>query len=534
MNFYFKLNPFLIVFLRKRKNTLLYCFLFFSLLFCNQAFAKMDRYRASWREDPSSSIVIGWNQSSGGNPILYYDTKDMGLAAEKYAEHQEPDRVEEFKGMKNTFVRLNGLRANTIYYFIVKDSEGTSKRMSFQTAPNSSESRLSFIAGGDSRNMREARVKANKLVGKLRPLGVLFGGDMSDNNTTIEWKEWFDDWQFTVTPEGRLIPILPCLGNHEEIPLTLINLFDVAAPNLYYAFSFGGNLLRVYTLNSFAAPDGDQKQWLKKDLENNSNALFKIAQYHLPMRPHTSGKELNQEEYLHWTPLFLKNEVRLAIECDAHVAKYTYPLRPSTTADAIEGFVRDDNYGTVYIGEGGWGAPLRLANRNRNWTRNSESFNQFHWIWVDKNKIEIRTVKIDCADKVTPSATKNPFEIPKNLDIWKPSNGDVITIPQNNVPTLPPVMAVDADEAINIEMLPKLTAENGSLELNFTLTEPSEVKVKVLNLRLNEILTIDIPKQRAGKNAEIIRFDKVPIGRYIIVLRAQRKLLGRYLVLKKS
>jgi hypothetical protein len=405
--------------------------------------------------------------------------------------------------------------------------------MSFQTAPNSPESRLSFIAGGDSRNMREARVKANKLVGKLRPLGVLFGGDMSDNNTTMEWKEWFDDWQFTTTPEGRLTPILPCLGNHEEIPATLINLFDVEAPNLYYALNFGGSLLRVYTLNSFAAPGGDQKQWLKKDLENNDDALFKIAQYHLPMRPHTNGKESSQEEYIHWTPLFLKNEIKLAIECDAHVAKYTYPLRPSTTADAIEGFVRDDNYGTVYIGEGGWGAPLRLANRNRSWTRNSESFNQFHWLWVDKNKIEIRTIKIDCADKVTASATKNPFEIPLNLDIWKPSNGDVVTI-NRNADTTPPTVSADSDEGINIEMLPKLTAENGSLEINFTLSEPSEVKVKVFNLRMTEVLTIDIPKQRAGKNTEIIRFDKIPIGRYIIVLRAQRKLLARYLVFKKS
>ena len=494
------------------------------------AFAKADRFRATWREDPSTTFVIGWNQVSGTNPILYYDVKDNGVIPEKYAFSQKPDRVEDFKGMKNTFVRLSGLRPNTLYYFIIKDSEGVSKKMSFQTAPNTPETRISMIAGGDSRNMREARIKANKLVGKLRPLCVAFGGDMSDSNTTLEWKEWFEDWQHTTTPEGRLTPVLPALGNHEEVPETLINLFDVDAPNLYYALTFGGSLLRFYTLNSFSAPGGDQKNWLKKDLENNDDALFKIVQYHLPIRPHTQGKESNLDEYIHWTPLFGKHQVKLAIECDAHVAKYTYPIRTSNNDASVDGFVRDDNYGTVYIGEGGWGAPLRQANRNRNWTRNAESFNQFHWIWVDKNKIEVRTVRIDCAEKVVPSATKNPFEIVQGLDIWKPSNGDVVTINRPNAP----ITAADPDEDTNIETLPKLFAENGNLELTFTLSEPSAVKVRVLNLRLGEIFTVDIPKQPIGKSTEIIRFDKVPPGRYVVALRAQRKLLGRFLVVKKS
>ncbi len=520
------------IFLRKQRETISYQFVV-GLFLCsitNMAFAKTDRYRATWREDPATSIVIAWNQVSGDNAVLYYDVKDNGLAAEKYAFHQSPDRVEDFKGMKNSFVRLSGLRPNMLYHFVIKDSEGVSKKMTFQTAPNTPETRLSFIAGGDSRNMREARVKANKLVGKMRPLGVFFGGDMSDSNTTLEWKEWLDDWQHTITPEGRLTPILPALGNHEEVPETLINLFDVDADNLYYALTFGGSLLRLYTLNSFAAPGGDQKNWLKRDLETNDDVLHKITQYHLPIRPHTLGKEANQEEYTHWTPLFGKHQVKLAIECDAHVAKYTYPMRASTSDASVEGFVRDDNFGTVYIGEGGWGAPLRQANRSRNWTRNTESFNQFHWIWVDKNKIEVRTVRTECADKVVASATKNSFEMLQGLDIWKPSNGDVITINRPNAPQT----AADPDEDTNIETLPKLTAEQGSLEVSFVLNEPSEVKIRVLNLRLGELHTIDLPKQPAGKNTEIIRFDRVPPGRYVIAVRAQRKLLGRFLVIKKS
>ncbi|MEM6770253.1 MAG: hypothetical protein AAF597_06715, partial [Bacteroidota bacterium] len=46
----------------------------------------------------------------------------------------------------------------TTYYFKIKDSEGSSKTYSFQTAPASPYGRLSIIAGGDSRNHRNARI----------------------------------------------------------------------------------------------------------------------------------------------------------------------------------------------------------------------------------------------------------------------------------------------------------------------------------------------------------------------------------------
>lgn len=498
--------------------------------FINNCEAKTERYRAMWREDPATTIVIGWQQMSGTNPVLFYDVKDNGAMVEKYAFQQVPDKTVDFKGMKNVFARLEGLRPNTLYHFVIKDSEGISKKMSFQTAPNTPDTKLSIIAGGDSRNMREARINANKVVGKLRPLAVFFGGDMSDGNTTLEWREWLDDWQYSITPEGRLTPIITSMGNHEETPETLVNLFDIPNENAYYALTFGGSLLRFYTLNSFEVPSGDQKGWFKNDLEKNDDILFKIVQYHLPIRPHVLGKESNQEQYIHWTPLFGKYDVKLAIECDAHVAKYTYPIRPSTSDGSVEGFIRDDIHGTVYIGEGGWGAPLRQANKNRNWTRNSESFNQFHWIWVDKNKIEVRSVRVDCADKVVPSPTKNPFEIAQGLEIWKPSNGDVITITRNDAP----IANADPDEGTDIESLPKLFAEKGNLEISFSLAESSEIKVRVMNLRLGELQVINIPKLPAGKNTEVIRFDKVPPGRYVIALRTPRKLIGRYLVIKKS
>jgi acid phosphatase type 7 len=507
--------------------------IFIVFFFSTYLSAKTDKFRATFRDDPSTTIVIGWNQASGDSPVFYYDTKDFGNATEKYTLQATPEESRDAKGMKNTFVHLTDLKPNTSYFFIIKDSEGLSRRLMFQTLPNTPENRLSIIAGGDSRNMRTARGNANKLVGKLRPHLVMFGGDMTDTDSGNEWREWLDDWQNTITPEGRLTPVLPSRGNHEESNETYNEIFDLGSEKCYYALSIGGSLLRIYTLNSFEAPGGEQKKWLKDDLEGNEDVLFKITQYHLPIRPHVLGKENNLEEYINWAQLFGKYKVRLAVECDAHVAKYTYPLRPSQAPEAVEGFVRDDNFGTVYIGEGCWGAPLRQANRNRAWTRNTEAINQFHWIFVDKNKMEVRTVKTDCADKVVPSASKNPFELPQNIDIWKPSNGDVVTITQHHQNE--PQVNTETAAPDNLELLPKLVVEPGAsgVKVNYSCTEISEVKVKLFNMRLGELGELSFPNQPAGQGSQFVKLDKLPPGRYVMVVKTTKKPLGRYLIIKK-
>jgi len=60
-------------------------------------------------------------------------------------------------------------------------------------------------------------------------------------------------------------------------------------------------------------------------------------------------------------------------ENDTHLIKRTWPTRPATETGGEEGFVRDDVEGTVYVGEGGWGAPLKVNDDNKCWTREGMS-----------------------------------------------------------------------------------------------------------------------------------------------------------------
>jgi len=404
----------------------------FSLSFSSfLSFGKSDKYRLILLSNPSSTITIAWNQISGTNAKVYFDTLDFGMDFSLYANHREVDKSLSYRGMNNQFVNLSNLLPNTAYYFIIKDSEGTSQRFWFKTAP-ADNSRLSFVAGGDSRNNRTPRQNANLLVSKLKPNAVFFGGDMTDDDTDSEWKNWFDDWQLTTSKDGRMIPIVPTRGNHEGSN-TIYNLFNTPNQNSYYAMTWGKNLIRTYTLNSEISVYGNQKTWLENDLKNSGNLIWKMAQYHKPMRPHTASKSEGNALYDAWAKLFYDNRVRLVVDCDSHLPKTTWPIQPSSEKGNDEGFIINENHGTVYTGEGCWGAPLRPNNDNKTWTRNSGSFNQFKLIFVSQNKIELRTIKVDNAKDVAEVGNENPFDLPDKLDIFSPETGSVVTITNNSV-----------------------------------------------------------------------------------------------------
>jgi hypothetical protein len=443
-----------------KKNLL--AFVFTLLLISSNLMANTRFYRLSYRDDPSTTVVIGWSDNgTSANAKVYYGTTDFGTTAASYPLNHSIDTTTSYASLTNHFVRLTGLTPNTKYYFVVKDDQGVSARYSFKTIADDPNGTITFIAGGDSRtafsfnigesgtctggNCRLQRQNANKLVAKIRPDFVSFNGDFImdiDPLQTTVWPDWFTDWQLTYGPDadgGLIVPFMATMGNH-EVNADIFNLFDITNSNNYYAISFGGNLFRFYSLNVSAdntnvCNDAAQLNWLTNDLANytgtSSEPFWKIAQYHTPMAPHA---ETTTNQYMIdcWANLFQPNKVSLCIEGHSHVMKYTWPIVPATTGG---GFVRDDLNGTVYIGEGGWGAPVRplyttySATAAYNWTRNQASQDGFHLICVTKEKIQIRTVKFDVVSTVGQVGPNDPeCTLPANLSIWSPTNGAVVEI----------------------------------------------------------------------------------------------------------
>lgn len=417
--------------------------------------ASLDKIRLSWTDDPETTMTIGWDQFGGENPKVYYGTKDRGRRWKRYESSQGPTRQVSHLNMDTRFCELKGLLAGTAYYFVIKDSEGVSERFWFRTAPGEPAA-FTCIMGGDTKFAGAALAAGrftNQMVAKLRPLFVLFCGDFTNDGINPEhWEQWLNDWfELTRTADGRLFPIVAVTGNHEYGDYSVLNkVFNAPyrfddPERIYYSLSFGGDLVHISILNSamrkFLA---EQTEWLKEDLEKAKDITFKFAAYHKPFRPHTRGKGENISLYDAWAPLFYEYGVDISLDADSHVSRITYPVRPDPV-NGVEGFVRDDEKGTMYIGEGSWGASPRPANDDKPWTLRSGSFNQVKWLQVfpasEKGPahIDIRTVITSTRDDanqavshvegVSALSENNIFDVPAGINLYSTEYGDVITYP---------------------------------------------------------------------------------------------------------
>ncbi len=438
----------------KTLTLILFFVLFLSEMLNAQTF---NRFRCIWNDDPATTMTIGYHGTLFTNGRVYFDVVDHGQNVGAYAMSQAPDKTHTPKLLNVKFVRLKNLQPDTKYYFVVSNNgSDTSPRMWFKTASNDNNQRLSLIVGGDSRNPSgisisyDVRERANQVVAKLRPDAVVFGGDMTLLDTGFEWGIWFDDWQQTIAADGRMTPIIPARGNHETSSSSVYDLFDTPTEDTYYAVGFGTDLLRIYTLNSLISVTGNQATWLANDLASNPCTYWKLAQYHYPTRPTTSGKDERDNQRSAWSTLFDQFGVALVAESDAHLCKYTYPVLVSddvTDPTYDEGFVRNDQRGVTYIGEGGWGAEIRPTDDTKMWTSDAGEFHQIKWVFVDKNSIEIRTIKTEEVAQI-PAKTEadSKFTIAPGTYLWDaPNTGLVLTLDN---PRTPPVVDLGPDQLL--------------------------------------------------------------------------------------
>lgn len=428
------------------------------------SFAASDKYRLVWTKDPVTTVTIGWCQVSGTaggvrygmDPSLEAYSTVSTVTTRTYDNTLSP----EGPALVSYFVELTGLTPDTAYYFRTFDSQGDNDIFWFKTAPDTPQP-LTFIAGGDSRTHREPRQWGNQLVAKLRPLVVAFGGDYHDDCTNDEMREWLDDWQQTISSDKRIYPILPAHGNHENSMTEFVQLiFNMGNPDAYYATTVGGTMMRMYTLNSELEPGvgygaftgqtntkwNEQATWLAADMAANSDYTWKIGQFHRPMRPHQAGKPEGLGRIQAWARTMYDNGMALVIDCDSHMMKYTYPVAPSEDPGSYESFVRDDAAGTMFIGEGSWGAPHRANDDDKPWTLSSDTGWQFKLIHISPEHLDIRTVRFGQYDDtgaprldyVMSSVNEltqaeqdaDVFAMPAGLDaaLWKPLAGKVVTL----------------------------------------------------------------------------------------------------------
>ncbi|MEZ5303815.1 MAG: metallophosphoesterase family protein [Verrucomicrobiales bacterium] len=317
-------------------------------LSCSPISAKTEKYRVIWNDSPHAKITVGWCQVDGTDPEVHY--RPLGGGGDWVA--HGVDRTSSHLGLESGFARLEGLAPDATYEFFVKDSNSESGRFRFRTAPSGPAS-FSFIAGGDSRNHRDARRRANRTVALLRPLFVCFGGDMISKPVTDDWAGWLDDWQLTTGEDGHMVPIIAARGNHESADC-IHSFFDTPRPDDYYAVDFGGGFLRVYTLNSNIVRAGAQGQWLADDLAENSRRDLEDRPIP-PSVPPAPIWEGGAERPIQRTGHRCSSSTEPTSRSNAIAMSSSAPTPSTINAPGSEqGFLRDDQFGITFIGEGCW------------------------------------------------------------------------------------------------------------------------------------------------------------------------------------
>lgn len=453
------------------------------------SYAFTEHYCLTFRDDPSTTMVIGWGGDSG---TVHYGTSDEGGNYTAYPNTHVADRTGSAHGQTRHFARLTGLIPNTMYYFVIRDVNGiVTDRYKFKTLSDDPNEPVSFITGGDSRDgfkllgvyvedcpsgdCLEMRRQGNRLVAKLRPDFVAFNGDFVMNqitsNTQAEWDQWFSDWQLSISNDGRMYPMTHTLGNHEDLSDNF-ELFDIPQDE-YYALNFHNGLLRMYMLNTEldACTDTDQLNWLVNDLQihsagNGNDPFWKFAQYHVPTFGMANNYGLEQDQMTCWVNLFEQSDVRLVSESHGHCTKWSYPA----VANANENdFEVDMENGIVYIGEGQWGAPHRELDydgpNQKPYIRDQGVFDNFFYIRVSRDTTSIQCVPFSGEPNVQPLSSDELGKVlPDDIPVWEPSNGSVIYL-TNEID----VSSIDENEISSSTVYP-----NPAEEIVYLMVDPSK------------------------------------------------------------
>lgn len=352
---------------------------------------------ATWTTDPTTTISILWNTrdnipTEADHPsVLEYRVKDHSSNWQQAKATRSP-----FPFSNRTIHRadLKGLAPGTEYSFRL---DAAARIYSFRTMPARLSREIYFAAGGDTTSGAQFE-KTNRIAMKYDLDFVLIGGDLAYENGKPERVERVYDWlsaakRTLITPEGRVVPILVAIGNHEvnnEVRKKKDSAITDQAPYFYALFPFPGvpgynvldfsNYLSIISLDTdHTAPiAGEQTAWLEKTLQARQNVPHIFPIYHVPMYPSFRKFSEDSPQRVNWEPLFNKYGVRIVFENHDHTYKRTYPLR--------NGKVVEDGAGIIYIGDGAWGKLRRGVDADRWYLAKALSVNHFTLVTLRDNE----------------------------------------------------------------------------------------------------------------------------------------------------
>eukprot|EP01133_Synstelium_polycarpum_P016777 gene16777-19950_t len=327
----------------------------------------------------------------------------------------EMDTIEEQRYIH--WADVVNLQPATTYYVVVGyQSEGTFYffgERKFRTAPNDT-TPFNFVSGGDM-SYDEHGLSLQRLAAADEPLFAMVGGDVAYDNGFFccyrIWDDWFVRWDaILVTASGYSIPIITTIGNHEAggwrstsdaVPFYTrympyqLGLGQLASPDdrpTYHSHSIGPKVFVVAADSDVISTIESQNEWIDNQL-GNSSAEFKFAIYHIAIYPCTSvssDEAITQSAKDNWAPIFDRHNLTVALENHYHLYKRSKQLKAG---------VEDPN-GTLYIGDGAWGATTILKVKSYDYIAASSKTQHMLKLAVSptNHTVAIRAINIDGND----------------------------------------------------------------------------------------------------------------------------------------
>jgi 3',5'-cyclic AMP phosphodiesterase CpdA len=357
-----------------------------------------DQIYLSLTSDPAREMIISWHtaQIEGISRVNFGLTSDLGVTVEGSVQSSPEGGAGFIRS-----VTLTGLSPATQYFYACgTDLGGWSATFSFRTLP-AGPSKLVFAAYGDQ-GVDEGAPDVVKAVGDANPDLVMLLGDLSYANggPASIWDDWFK----LIEPNARRIPHMSILGNHEtDYPRDLsiyLGRFSLPHVERWYAITVSGVRLIALDTSAEVAPESEQHEWLKQELEaasQDSNIRWIIVCSHFPcFTSCAQHPEDADKPRLHLSPLFQQFGVDLVLSGHAHMYERTYPINAAgnvTDAGLNEFF---DPSGTVYVVAGGGGHGL-----HKEFTSSAPPWSAVRGAWYGFAKISLATedsLKVEYVD----------------------------------------------------------------------------------------------------------------------------------------
>ncbi|MBI4624450.1 MAG: metallophosphoesterase family protein [Verrucomicrobia bacterium] len=331
----------------------------------------------------------GWKKAEGRSfPFPFKEDRKGSLHRDGYSHSFPPS------GRTVHRVELTALASDAVYEFRFDDG---GKIHHFRTLPKTLSREVRFAAGGDI-GFGTWTERMNRIAASHDPDFVIWGGDLAYCDGAKErlgrWYDFFDSLKKSlVTAEGRTIPVLATVGNHEvqggfhkpgaqpdeaedarrlRLSPYFMSFFAMPGQPGYNVLDFGDYLSVILLDSGHLNPvGGAQAAWLDETLSRRAKVPHVFPAYHVPgfgtFRPLSDRYATVIREQ--WVPLFEKYRLAVVFENHEHNYKRTVPIRN----------MKPDATGVTYLGDGAWGAwNIGITDRENKWyLEKADSLNHF-------------------------------------------------------------------------------------------------------------------------------------------------------------